>query len=87
MANALGQSVDHIINFFNLLRTEMAFYVGCLNLHDQLAKKGEPMCFPLPAGPGERRERFKGLYDVCLALSAEHKELWATMWRLIIKTS
>ncbi len=73
VANALGQSVDHIINFFNLLRTEMAFYVGCLNLHDQLAKKGEPICFPLPVGPGERRERFKGLYDVCLALRLKQR--------------
>ena len=73
VANALAQSVDHILNFFNLLRTEMAFYVGCLNLHDHLAKKGEPMCFPLPVGPGERRERFKGLYDVCLALSLKQR--------------
>jgi DNA mismatch repair ATPase MutS len=73
VANALAQSVDHIINFFNLFRTEIAFYVGCLNLHDHLAKKGEPMCFPLPIGPGERRERFKGLYDVCLALSLKQR--------------
>jgi len=73
VANALAQSVDHIVNFFNLLRTEMAFYIGCLNLHSHLAKKGEPMCFPLPVGPGERRERFKGLFDVCLALSLKQR--------------
>ena len=73
VANALGQSVDHIINFFNLLRTEMAFFVGCLNLHDHLAKKGEPICFPLPVSPGERRERFKGLYDVSLALRLKQR--------------
>jgi DNA mismatch repair ATPase MutS len=69
VANALAQSVDHILSFFNLLKTEMAFYVGCLNLHDHLAKKGEPRCFPLPVAAGERREFFKGLYDVCLTLS------------------
>jgi len=68
VANALAQSADHIFSFFNLLKTEMAFYVGCLNLHDHLAKKGEPTCFPLPVAPGERRECFNGLYDVCLAL-------------------
>ncbi|MGA8142234.1 MAG: hypothetical protein WB948_16300 [Desulfobaccales bacterium] len=73
VANALGQSVDHIINFFNLLRTEMAFFVGCLNLHDHLSKKGEPICFPLPVSPGERRERFKGLYDVSLALRLKQR--------------
>jgi DNA mismatch repair ATPase MutS len=69
VANAMAQSVDHILSFFNLLKTEMAFYVGCLNLHDHLAKKGEPRCFPLPVAAGERREFFKGLYDVCLTLS------------------
>lgn len=51
----------------------MAFYVGCLNLHDHLAKKGEPTCFPLPVAPGERRERFNGLYDICLALSLKQR--------------
>jgi DNA mismatch repair ATPase MutS len=68
VANALAQSVDHILSFFNLLRTELAFYAGCLNLHEHLAQKGEPMCFPVPVAPGERRHSFKGLYDVCLAL-------------------
>jgi DNA mismatch repair ATPase MutS len=69
VANALAQSVDHILSFFTLLKTEMAFYVGCLNLHEHLAEKGEPVCFPVPGPPGERREFFQGLYDVCLALS------------------
>ncbi|MDI6854672.1 MAG: DNA mismatch repair protein MutS [Deltaproteobacteria bacterium] len=69
VANALAQSVDHILSFFNSLKTEMAFYVGCLNLHDHLADKGEPLCFPLPLASSERKERFKGLYDVCLSLS------------------
>jgi len=73
VANALAQSADHVLSFFNLLRTETAFYVGCLNLHDHLGKKGEPTCFPLPVAPGERRERFKGLYDVCLALSLKQR--------------
>jgi DNA mismatch repair ATPase MutS len=73
VANALAQSVDHILSFFNLLKTEMAFYIGCLNLHGYLAEKGEPTCFPLPVAPGERRERFNGLYDVCLALSLKQR--------------
>jgi DNA mismatch repair ATPase MutS len=73
VANALAQSTDHIRNFFTMLRTELAFYVGCLNLYEQLAKKGEPMCFPLPMARDERRHSFKGLYDVCLALILEPK--------------
>jgi len=73
VANALAQSADHILSFFNLLRTELAFYVGCLNLHGQLARMGEPISFPLPAAPDERRHSFKGLYDVCLALTVKQK--------------
>jgi len=73
VANALAQSTDHILSFFTMLRTELAFYVGCLNLHGRLAQKGEPMSFPLPIAPGERRHSFNGLYDVCLALSLEQR--------------
>lgn len=69
VANALAQSNDHILSFFNLLRTELAFYMGCLNLHEQLTQKGEPICFPLPVAAGERKHSFKGLYDVVLSLS------------------
>jgi hypothetical protein len=71
VANAAAQSADHILSFFNLLRAELAFYVGCMNLHAALAKKGEPTCFPQPAPAGERKLSFRGLYDVSLALSLE----------------
>jgi DNA mismatch repair ATPase MutS len=73
VANALAQSTDHILSFFQMLQTELAFYVGCLNLHEQLVKKGEPACFPMPADSGERRRSFHGLYDVCLALGVTQK--------------
>lgn len=73
VANALAQSTDHILSFFSMLRTELAFYIGCLNLHGQLAKLGEPVSFPLPMAPDERRHSFNELYDVSLALSMKRK--------------
>ncbi|MGO9534189.1 MAG: MutS-related protein [Syntrophobacteraceae bacterium] len=73
VANVVAQSTDHILSFFQMLRTELAFYVGCLNLHGQLIQKGEPACFPVPAGPSQRKSSFHGLYDVCLALSVTQK--------------
>ena len=73
VANALAQSTDHILSFFNMLRTELAFYVGCLNLHEQLAEMGGPMSFPVPVAPRERRHSLQGLYDVCLALTMKQK--------------
>jgi DNA mismatch repair ATPase MutS len=72
VANALAQSTDHVLSFFQMLRTELAFYLGCLNLHDHLAKIGEPICLPIPAAAGERRLTFSDLHDPSLALSFEH---------------
>ncbi|HTE77272.1 MAG TPA: DNA mismatch repair protein MutS [Xanthobacteraceae bacterium] len=73
VANALAQSTDHILSFFHMLRTELAFYIGCLNLHAQLAQMGEPMCFPVPAHAGERKLALSNLHDVSLALSMGKK--------------
>ena len=69
VANALAQSADHILSFLVMLRTELAFYLDCVNLHHQLDQKGVPVCFPVPAPPGARSHSCIGLRDVCLALS------------------
>ena len=69
VANATAQSAEHILNFFIMLQTELAFYLGAINLHDRLAEIGEPVCFPVPVLAGERRLSFEGLYDISLALS------------------
>lgn len=73
VANALAQSTDHILSFFKMLRVELGFYVGCLNLQGQLAPLDEPICFPVPVPASERRHTFAGLYDVCLALTLKRK--------------
>jgi len=69
VASALGQSTNHILGFFRMLRSELGFYVGCLNLRDRLASKGEPICFPEPLPAGKAVLSGRGLYDVCLSLS------------------
>ena len=71
VANAAAQSTDHILSFFTMLRAELAFYLGCLNARERLSAKGEPTCFPVPAGRGERALSATGLYDVCLTLTAQ----------------
>ena len=73
VANALSQSADHILSFFVMLRTELAFYVGCVNLRGQLAERGSPFCFPIPAPPGARMHSCAGLCDVCLALKLKQR--------------
>ena len=73
VANAMAQSADHIENFLLGLRIETAFYVGCLNLYEQLAEIGEPVVFPQSMAVNEHRLSFNGLYDVCLALTVKQK--------------
>jgi len=68
VADALGQSADHIVAFFEALRVELAFYVAALNLHDRLAALGAPVAWPQPAPAGALTFRSRGLYDVSLAL-------------------
>jgi DNA mismatch repair ATPase MutS len=53
-----------------MLRLELAFYLGCLNLCDELAGKGELACFPGPLPAGQLALAADGIYDVCLALHA-----------------
>lgn len=72
-ANALAQSNDHILSFFRTLRVELGFYISCLNLQEQLVQLGAPISFPVPANAQERRHTFRGLYDVCLALSLKQR--------------
>lgn len=68
VANALAQSADHIKSFFAMLRAELGFYLGCVNLRHELLRRGVPVCFPVPAPPAERRWRFGALHDASLAL-------------------
>lgn len=90
VADALARSTNHILSFFVALRTELAFYIGCLNLYDRLAKKGEAICMPEPLQVSEPILSSRGLYDVCLSLRTEGKvvgnELHADKMRLIVIT-
>lgn len=73
VANALAQSTDHILSFFQMLRTELAFYIGCLNLRAELARLGEPTCRPTPEPMESKTLLHAELYDVALALNAKQK--------------
>jgi len=73
VASTVAQSADHIDNFLKTLQRELAFYIGCLNLAEQLAQIGESVSMPELAVAGERQHSFTGLYDVCLALTMKGK--------------
>lgn len=69
VANSLAQSTDHILSFFQRLRSELGFYVGCLNVYSLLAEKGEPTCFPVAVAGDVPVFSGEGLIDACLAVS------------------
>jgi len=73
VANALAQSADHIESFLRMLRLELAFYVGCLNLYEALQTLGCPICSPAPLPADERAHAMRGLYDICLALTMQKR--------------
>jgi len=79
VAVALAQAGDHVLGFFKALQTELAFYVGCLNLHKRLVTKGEPVCLPTLVAAGDRSHTFSGLYDVCLSLQMEPRAVGNTV--------
>jgi len=78
VANALAQSADHINSFFTMLQTELAFYMGCLNLHEQLTQMGEPTSFPSPLAKESHKHNFEDIYDACLALTLKQKTVGNT---------
>ena len=46
VARAAAQSAEHLKSFFALLRAELGFYLGCLNLRAALTELGQPICVP-----------------------------------------
>lgn len=72
-ANALAQSTDHILSFLTMLRFELGFYIGCLNLHERLVEQGEPVCVPVPLAVNQCALSASGLYDVGLSLRVRRR--------------
>lgn len=70
VADVAGQAVEHVMEFLRALRTELAFYLGCVNLHDRLTGLGAPTCYPDPATSTNLGVEASDLYDVSLVLRA-----------------
>lgn len=70
VASVLAQSCGHIRSFFDMLRLETGFYIGCLNLHEQLGARGQPLCLPVPLPGGKHALTAHGLLDPALLLTS-----------------
>ena len=90
VANAVAQSAEHVLSFFTALQTELAFYIGGLNLHARLTAKDLVVAFPTPMSAGGCVHNFKELYEPCLALTSDRPVVGNTVTadrnRLVIIT-
>lgn len=86
-ANALAQSALYLSSFFDRLRGELAFYMGCLTFAEGMKTAGLPVCFPDLTPMASDSRVWEQLCDVSLAvvtkgsvtgndLTAEHKRLY-----------
>lgn len=68
VTEVLKESAEQVLGFFEMLRNELGFYIGCLNLYEHITGKGEPLSFPIPVKSDENILSFRGLYDISLSL-------------------
>lgn len=66
--NALAQATDHLEGFFTMLRRELAFFIGCINLSETVGEAGMPLCMPVLEAMEMRDRSWQELYDVSLLL-------------------
>ena len=68
-AGVVRESEQWILAFFKVLRAELGFLIGCLNLHEAIAAVDGGLCMPDPVAAGEPAFSASGLYDPGLRLS------------------
>jgi hypothetical protein len=78
-ARTTSRASDHIVDFFAMLRAELAFYIGSLNLRRTLAAKNCPICVPTVGEPAVAGVSFDDLRDPCLTLTIEGKVVGNTI--------
>lgn len=71
--NALAQATEHLEGFFNMLRCELSFYVGCINLADAVKSYEMPISIPTPFESENKNRMMKDLYDLSLLLLNKSK--------------
>ena len=85
--NALAQAAEHLASFFDVLRSELSFYVGCLNFMDMMKGYGMPTCIPTLTDASSYSRSWEELTDVALiclkksavtgnTLSSDNKHLY-----------
>lgn len=68
IANTLAQSKENIHNFFIILKKELAFYLCCVELKNEIELLNGKICFPEIFYFREKERSFNNIYDLSLLL-------------------
>jgi hypothetical protein len=66
--SVLSRVVRYIEDFFSMMRRELAFYIGCMNLDEFLRGAGAPTCIPEILPQSRESRAWHGLYDISLVI-------------------
>jgi DNA mismatch repair ATPase MutS len=67
-AEIVSESAENVLAFIDKLKEEIAFYLGCLNLWNELRSTGAQISFPVPENDAKSGTSYEGIYDVALSL-------------------
>ena len=68
-ANVLAQAAENLEYFFSMLRRELAFFVGCINLFETIEKNNMTICMPSILVEESFDREWKELFDLGLLLT------------------
>lgn len=70
-AGVTREAADHVLAFFRQLQVELAFLIGCANLHESLTAAGGAVAYPDAEDGATATFRATGLYDLGLQLTID----------------
>ena len=70
-AGVTREAADHVLAFFRQLQVELAFLIGCANLHENLTAAGGAVAYPDAEDGATATFRATGLYDLGLRLTID----------------
>jgi DNA mismatch repair ATPase MutS len=71
-AEIVSESAENVLSFIDKLKEEIAFYLGCINLWNQMTSKDLKVSFPEPGSVAKSGTIYDGIYDLALGLRIDH---------------
>ena len=73
-ADILAKTAENFQNFFNTLKNELAFYVGCINLYEKINSINMPLCQPDFTGTAQNKDTTTSKDKDTVSAAAHNKD-------------